>query len=238
MQTVLNPEYKTGIFRRELKNRFLCEVDIDGESTVCYVPSSCHLRNFMNLQGKSVILVPTQSKETRTEYALFAIPHKRSYILLNTSMANRAVKDSINGRRFSFLGKRNTIYTEHYVEGYKSDIFIQDTNTIIEIKSVLSTDDCARFPTVFSERSLKQLEKLRDLLNKGYRVHYTIVSLNPYVKSISIIRTTLFAELLHDCINQGMTVSAYTCAMKDNRIIIKSRIPLRMEDCHHDQKNC
>lgn len=52
MQTVLNPEYKTGIFKQELKNRFLCEVEIDGESTVCYVPSSCHLSNFLSLQGK------------------------------------------------------------------------------------------------------------------------------------------------------------------------------------------
>ena len=137
MQTVLNPEYITGIFKRELKNRFLCEVEIDGDSTVCYVPSSCHLGNFIDLQGKRVILVPTQSKDTRTRFALFAIPYKKSYIVLNTSMANRVVKDSINGRRFSFLGKRKLIYTEHYVEGYKSDIFIQDTNTIIEIKSVL-----------------------------------------------------------------------------------------------------
>ena len=38
MQTGLTPEYKTGIFKQELKNRFLCEVEIDGESTVCYVP--------------------------------------------------------------------------------------------------------------------------------------------------------------------------------------------------------
>lgn len=38
MQTVLTPEHKTGIFIQELKNRFLCEVEIDGESTVCYVP--------------------------------------------------------------------------------------------------------------------------------------------------------------------------------------------------------
>ena len=132
MQTVLNPEYRIGIFKRELKNRFLCEVDIDGESTVCYVPSSCHLENFLNLQGKRVILVPTQSKEARTDYALFAFPYKKNYIVLNTSMANRAVKESINRRKFSFLGKRKSIFTEHYIEGYKSDIFIQDTNTIID----------------------------------------------------------------------------------------------------------
>ena len=82
MQTVLSPDYKTGIFKQELKNRFLCEVDIDGESTVCYVPSSCHLGNFLELHGKQVILVPTQSKGTRTKYSLFAIPYRKSYIVL------------------------------------------------------------------------------------------------------------------------------------------------------------
>ena len=88
MQTVLTPEHKTGIFIQELKNRFLCEVEIDGESTVCYVPSSCHLSNFLDLKGKSVLLAPTQSKNARTQFALFAIPYKKNYILLNTSMAN------------------------------------------------------------------------------------------------------------------------------------------------------
>ena len=103
MQTVLTPEHKTGIFIQELKNRFLCEVEIDGESTVCYVPSSCHLSNFLDLKGKSVLLAPTQSKNARTQFALFAIPYKKNYILLNTSMANRTVADSIKGRRVCFL---------------------------------------------------------------------------------------------------------------------------------------
>ena len=235
MQTVLNPDYKTGIFKRELKNRFLCEVDIDGESTVCYVPSSCHLSNFLTLHGKKVILMPTQSKATRTKYALFAVPYKKSYILLNTTMANRAVEGSIGSRMFSYLGKRKSICKEHYIEGYKSDLFIRDTNTIIEIKSVLSLKECASFPTLYSERSLAQLEKLRDLVDMGYHVHYTLVSLNPYVKSISLIRTSHFAELLYDCINQGLTISAYTCAIKDNRIIIKHRIPIEMGEIYHGE---
>ncbi len=235
MQTVLNPEYKTGIFRQELKNRFLCEVEIDGESTVCYVPSSCHLSNFLDLQGKKVILVPKQSKRTRTKFALFAVPYKKSYILLNTTMANRAVEYSIGSRMFSYLGKRKSICKEHYIEGYKSDLFIRDTNTIIEIKSVLSLKECASFPTLYSERSLAQLEKLRDLLDMGYHVHYTIVSLNPYVKTIPLIRASHFAELLCDCFNQGLTISAYTCALKDNRIIIKHRIPIEMGEINYGE---
>lgn len=191
-----------------------------------HVSSSCHLSNFLDLKGKSVLLAPTQSKNARTQFALFAIPYKKNYILLNTSMANRAVADSIKGRRFSFLGRRGTIYTEHYVGGYKSDIYIQDTNTIIEVKSVLSTEKCALFPTVFSERALKQLEKLRDLLSLGYRVHYSVISLNPYVSSIYFVSDAQFTPLLKSCIDLGMTISAFSCRIDDNRVYIDKRLQI------------
>lgn len=41
-----------GQFVRELKNGFLCEVVIDGKVEVCYIASSCHLSNFLQLEGK------------------------------------------------------------------------------------------------------------------------------------------------------------------------------------------
>ena len=64
-----------GKFLKELKNRFLCEVEIDGNVEECYVPSSCHLSNFLQLKGKRVLLVPTQGKSPRTKYALYAVPY-------------------------------------------------------------------------------------------------------------------------------------------------------------------
>lgn len=64
MQTVnANQEYKEGVFVQELKNRFLCEVLIDGALTVCYVPSSCHLGNFLSLAGKRVFSFPPRIKK-------------------------------------------------------------------------------------------------------------------------------------------------------------------------------
>lgn len=44
-----NTNIVTGTFVKELKNRFLCEVVISGIPTECYVPSSCHLSNFLEL---------------------------------------------------------------------------------------------------------------------------------------------------------------------------------------------
>ena len=68
MQTVeKSANYIEGIFVKELKNRFLCEVLVNGVATVCYVPSSCHLSNFLDLSNKKVLLVPTLTPGSRTK---------------------------------------------------------------------------------------------------------------------------------------------------------------------------
>ena len=219
-------EFKYGRFVRELKNRFLCEVKTDDKVEECYVPSSCHLSNFLQLKGKRVILIPTQGKNPRTKYALYAAPYRRNYIILNTSLSNVAIEKGIHNRRFSYLGKRSNVQKEHSVEGYKADLYIPQTKTIVEIKSVLSENDEAVFPTVFSERTQNQLKSIQEMLDKGYKVVFIIVSLNPYIKKLTIDISTEFYLELTRCIEKGMEIRAYTSHLKDYEIEIKKQIPL------------
>ena len=220
-----NPkEYIYGVFVRELKNRFLCEVKIDGKVEECYVPSSCHLSNFLQLKGKRVILVPTQGKNSRTRYALYAMPHKRNYIVLNTSLSNAAIENSIHSRRFAFLGTRKEIIREHYIDGYKADFYIPKTKTIIEIKSILSSEENAVFPTVYSERTQNQLKSIQEMLDKGYNISFIIVSLNPYIKKITIDKNTEFYSELSRCIKKGMQFRAYTSYLSNDHIFVKNEL--------------
>jgi DNA-binding sugar fermentation-stimulating protein len=229
MQTVeQSSNFIEGTFLKELKNRFLCEVLVNGEPTVCYVPSSCHLGNFLDLKNKKVLLVRTQTPKSRTQYALFAVPFKRSQIILNTSMANSAVANSINGRRFSYLGPRKTVFKEHRIDDYKADLYIKDTNTIIEIKSIIATNKAGIFPTVYSERTLNQLKKIQYLLSHGYRVCFIIVSLNPYVSEIQIDDQTEFFGQFKACIDQGMIVKGYACGLVENCLKINKAVEIRM----------
>ena len=221
-----NSSYISGVFVKELKNRFLCEVKIDGKVEECYVPSSCHLSNFLQLKGKRVVLIPTQGKNPRTKYALYAAPYRRNYIILNTSLSNVAIEKGIHNRRFSYLGKRSNVQKEHSVEGYKADLYIPKTKTIVEIKSVLSENDEAVFPTVFSERTQNQLKSIQEMLDKGYKVVFIIVSLNPYIKKLTIDISTEFYLELTRCIEKGMEIRAYTSHLKDYEIEIKKQIPL------------
>ncbi len=227
MQTAdVNQKYKEGIFVRELKNRFLCEVLIDGTPTVCYVPSSCHLGNFLSLAGKRVLLLPTEARNARTAYALFAVPYKRSYIMLNTSVANIAVFKSIQGRKFHFLGNRRTVFREHIVEGYKTDLFIEETKTIIEIKSVIAIGKSASFPTVYSARTQGQLIALRSLLARDYRVAFFVVSLNPYVTDIHIDLASSFFQEYQRNTSSGMIGKAFSCRLGDTGPMIDREISL------------
>lgn len=156
-----NLSFKRGIFKEELKNRFLCLVEVDGEDTLCYIPSSCRLSNFVSMAGKTVLLSPVAATDARTKYSVEALAVGHEFVLLNMSKANKVVIDNIHSRRFAILGKRSSIKKECTIAGYKSDLYIEDTKTVVEIKSILSFRGEAEFPSVYSQRAVDQLMKIQ-----------------------------------------------------------------------------
>lgn len=214
-----------GIFKEEIKNRFLCTVSIDGTDTVCYIPSSCRLSNFIDLENRTVMLRPIKKKDSRTKYAVYAVRYRRSYVPLNLSVSNRVLETEIRRRYFSFLGIRKAVFRERVIDGYKSDLYMADTDTVIEVKSILSFNKNAIFPTVFSERANRQLEELLGLLANGHRVCYMLVSMCASVESIQInAEQDEYYRLFVDCMRHGMTVGAISLSMKNDLPYVKSRI--------------
>lgn len=223
-------QIERGTFICELKNRFLCVVSINGENTECYIPSSCRLENFVALEGRTVFLLPTKSSNARTRYSVFAVRLGRQNILLNLSYANRIIEEGLGGRRFSFLGPRTTVCRERTIAGYKSDLFISDTQTLIEIKSILSFGGIASFPSVYSERGIKQLSELSTLLQSGFRVAFFLVSLNPQVHEIQIrTEDEAFISLFHDCVARGMIVRGITVRLRKGHPTIDRMIPVSID---------
>lgn len=215
-----------GIFIKERKNRFICEVMVEDEAIECYVPSSCRLDNFIDLHGKRVLLFPTEAPNARTRFSLFAVPFKRNHILLNIGKVNSVVEREIKKRCFSSLGKRSKVYREHKIGSYKSDLFIADTRTLLEVKSVLSLGKDAMFPTVFSQRTLDQLKEISSLMDKGYKAALVIASLSPYVKQIQIDHASPFYEALLPCIEKGMQLLAVSLYINQDEARIKSKIKI------------
>lgn len=141
-------------------------------------------------------------------------------------MANRAVERSISSRLFAHFGKRKNVIKEYSILGYKCDLYIEDTDTIVEIKSVISTENRAIFPTVYSERTIKQLQQLQLLLKSGKKVCFCIVSLHPYLKEVVIDRNTEFYEELKQCMDRGLRLYAYTTRLEGSKLKIEHEIPV------------
>lgn len=206
-----------GTFVSEDKSRFLCTVKIDDKDSLCYVPSSCHLSSLISLKGKTVLLKSVKTPNARTKYSLFAVKHRRGYILLNLVYANKVIERELQSRRFSFLGSRKNIRCEYTIGGYRADIYIQDTNTVIEVKTVLANDCTVKFPSMASKRAVKQLAELSALLDHGYKVVYTIVSLSPSVKSVEInSQYQDYYSIFNNCLEKGMTCIAFSVRLLDD----------------------
>ena len=208
--------YVYGTFRSEIKNRFLCSVNIDGKNVICYIPSSCRLSNFIDMTGRTVLLKPIETPNARTSYAVYAVKYRKSFILLNLAQTNRIVEAQIGRRYFSFLGARKKISREYKIGNYKTDLFIHDTNTLIEIKSTLSFSKESVFPTVYSERAVKQLKAISCLLNEGYHACYVLASLNPGVKEI-VINSEVegYYKAFMECVEKGMTYCAFSIRLRE-----------------------
>ena len=210
----------TGIFKSEIKNRFRSIVLVGNKEEICYVESSSRLDNYLTLRNRVVLLDACKGKKLK--YKVLAIRNKNDYILLCPMMANKIIASELNRRFFSFLGRRSDFKCEFLLKDYKCDIFIPNSKTIIEIKSVLTEKNNAIFPAVSSERSIKQLDLLDKLQDEGYSVVYIFLSLNPYTNKVFLDPNCLFYSKLHKNMEKGMKVVAFSITCNETIRIKKS----------------
>lgn len=212
-----------GKFIKELNNRFMASVEIDGDLVTCYVKSSSKLCNYLELKNKKVLL--KENKNSKFKYFIYAVKYKRSAILLCPSLSNNIVFDSLNKRIFSFLEKRKNCALEFNICGYKSDLYIPESKTFIEIKSIISYEDEVFFPTVYSERFVNQLNAFDSLL-KIYKGYLFLVCLNPYCKSIKLKSNSKDVDLLRKQIKNGLIIKGFVIDFINGYPTIKKEIPI------------
>lgn len=216
----------TGVFKKEIKNRFRSEVLINDIVETCYIQSSSRLDNYVSLKNKKVILRKIDNPN-KLKYSVLAKPYRRDFILLAPMLANEIIFSELNKRIFSNLGYRKDALFEHMVNEYKADIYLPKQNKIIEIKALISDKKNGNiFPTVHSDRTLEQLDFFKKKLQSNFKCDFIILSLNPYYDCIRIDTSTSFYKKISDCIKLGMNIYAYSISCLHNDIHIKKKIKI------------
>lgn len=218
-----------GTFISESKRRFLCTVRVEEQDLLCYVPASCHLSPLIELEGRTVLLSPVESPKARTQFALFAVKCGKSYVLLNLAYANKVVEEELHRRLLAFLGKRKTISRERVIDGYKADLYIHDSDTLIEIKTVLSMNKKIKFPSMASKRAVKQLREISRLIDCGHKIAYFVMSLNPAADEIALDpQYEEYYSAFKECTEKGMLCCAFSIRLKDGIPTINKRLPIQI----------
>lgn len=202
-----------GKFIDEIKNRFLCLVEINGESEICYVPSSSRMDNYIDLKGKSILLSCNKNPKAKTNYSLYAVKEQNSWVLLNTNM--------INGLFLPWLTDNNpgaNIVSEYQIsDSYRCDYYISKlySQKIIEIKSILSTEMHTRYPKVWSQRLLRQLHDINNLLQQGVEVDFYFAVLNVNTSKIEVNNEFVdIKDAFDKCIQNGLNISYFSIILK------------------------
>lgn len=207
-----------GIYIRELPNRFRCEIEIDGEIIECYQPISFKLSKVMRPEGKEVLLNETCNKKSPFKYSVYAIKTEENrYALVNLQMVNSFFDCGIKTNRFDYLGSRSKIKRETMIEDLKTDLFIEDNNTIIEIKTIFSFEENVLFPNLSSERLWEQIKKIIEKMNKGYRAFLLLAVLTDTPKEIVIHTDNLENEnIIRNACEGGLVIKAYRIENVEN----------------------
>ena len=86
-------------------------------------------------------------------------------------------------------------------------MYLPESNTVIEVKTILSDKREGRFPSSTSVRVKKQLSQILELLDKGYQVCYLFIVLNPTTKQVKL--GDELKQIFEECIAKGMICKAY-----------------------------
>lgn len=207
----------TGKFIKEKDNRFLCLVDVANKQEECYVSSSSKLQNYINLNKKTVLLVPNKGKQLRTKYTLQAAKVDNVWILLNLNYVNDLL--------YEFLLKKydnDTLFREQYIKNYKTDFYIPKKKMIIEAKGILANKDEAVYPLVSSGRTQRQLKEILVLLKQGYKVEYCFIIMNPHINNIRLnVKENDTVQLFKKCIVTGMKIKYYKTKFYNGKCSLK-----------------
>ncbi len=225
---MMSENFLEGKFLSEGTTRFLCDVLVNDNREQCYVPCSCKLSKLIALPRDKKVLLKKNSSLLQNSLTLIAIKHKRNYIAINASAANTLFKNQILKRKaFNFLRGQKIYHSEYSLDSYKCDFFFEKTNTIVELKSIITTKEIAIPFLINSKRALRQLGAIEKYLDENYTAIYIFISFNPYTKYIELDNKNQLCNKVLDCVQKGMKLYGFSCQFKNNELIIKKQIPIK-----------
>jgi len=165
---------REGIFLRR-PNRFIAEVEIDGQVAVCHVKNTGRCRELL-VPGARVFLEEFHGTARKTNYDLISVYKGQRLINMDSQVPNKVFAEWVAaGHLFS---KSAAIQPEVRFGSSRFDFYIEDgeTKAFVEVKGVtLEENGVALFPDAPTERGIKHLRELCLAVEAGFSAYVVFV---------------------------------------------------------------
>ena len=206
------------IFRNRA-NRFIAEVEIDGEIVKAHLPNTGRCKELL-IDGTTVYLKPSDNPNRKTKYSLYLVENNGVLVAMFSQQANKIVFDAIKDGRIKELSGYSILESEKTIGNSRIDIYLANLDnennlideTYVEVKSVtLIKEGIAQFPDAPTERGRKHLEELISLKKEGIRAVVFFLIEHPNGNSFrpNWENDPKFSMTLNNAYNEGVEILVY-----------------------------
>ena len=216
-----------GVFQAR-PNRFIAMVELDGETRRCHVPNTGRLRELL-LPGAVVWCQFHPEPGRKTAWTLLAVEHRGTVVNIDSQIPNRLAADFVRSGGLGLMPDR--VQPERTFGDSRLDLYYEagPVRGFAEVKGVtLNEDGTARFPDAPTERGVKHLHSLVQVLEVGYRAAALFVIQRGDVTCFepNQSRDPAFARALREAAAQGVEVRALICTVTPGALEITGEVPV------------
>ncbi len=209
-------------------NRFVAEVELDGEIVICHVKNTGRCRELLE-PGVIVILAPGDNPQRKTRWDLIAVYKNGMLINMDSQAPNQVFGEWV--RIGGFLSGITGIRPECFYGDSRLDFYLESAEQRIfaEVKGVtLEEDGVVLFPDAPTERGIKHIRELIRAVQEGYGAYLVFVIQMEACRYFTPNRRTqpAFAEVLKEAEQAGVKLLAVNCRVGEDFLEIDHPVPI------------
>lgn len=223
-----NNIYKAKFIKR--LNRFVAEVELDGEKILCHVKNTGRCRELLT-EGATVYLQKSDKPDRKYKYSLITVQKGDRLVNMDSQAPNKAVYEWLKSgaafRNITLLKPEST-YGKSRFDFYFE---YEGKKAYMEVKGVtLENDGVVSFPDAPTQRGTKHINELCECVKEGYEAYIMFVV---QMKDVLYFTPNAendpdFDEALRKAKDKGVKILCYDCEVTENEIVIKDEIVIKL----------
>ncbi|MGM0508888.1 MAG: DNA/RNA nuclease SfsA [Fusobacteriota bacterium] len=212
-------------------NRFLANVEIDGNEELAHVHDPGRLRELL-YAGNKIQLRKAKNKNRKTAWDVITANSDDGWILINSSFHRWISEGILKNERINPLGKISDLKAEVKYNNSRLDFVVMDEQkreVWIETKGCsLSENGVAKFPDAPTKRGTRHLEELIEIKKSGKRaaVFFLVLRKSKYFTPKKDT-DPLFSKTFYEAKKQGVEIYPIQLIYKDGIISYDSILDIK-----------